>query len=134
MSDAKPVTAIPPNHQALLEAVATILREMPSAAASLAAWVAGEAGDMDEPKPGEYPKFVNGRTCANRREERKSIALGPAAAQLPPPPSDWDKAAAGIDQRAKVQRDRRLVFAEGRIPRQISQAEYEELKRAGRIK
>lgn len=95
--------AVPPAHLILLEAAAATLRDIPESAVDLAHWLAAQAtGEPDEPKPGEFPKYVNGRIVNNRREERKSLALGPPPEPPPKALSDWDKAAIAFEETAKA--------------------------------
>lgn len=91
-------TTTPPGHRVLLEATAATLRDIPESALSLGVWLSTEAlQEPRQPAPGEYPKWVNGRLCADQREERRSLAQGPAPVPPPPPKSDWDRLAEQID-------------------------------------
>jgi len=91
MSDTTPSVAIPTAHQGLIASVMATLRDVPESAVALAEWIAVHA-DGAPPAPGEFPKMVHGRTCANRAEEKRSLSLGPAELAPPPPPSDYEKA------------------------------------------
>jgi hypothetical protein len=99
---------LPPGHRVLLDAVEAMLRAIPESAASLSAWLAGESLVDAEPKVGEYPQWCNNRLCANPREKRRSLSLGPAApAAQPASPYSWgdqDAALSAAQRAAEAQR------------------------------